>query len=110
MLAAAVGYWEASGWDFGVVLDSIIDQPDMQQVADTIRQGRLLQRDMSGVFKQCARSGVDVRAMLRQEIVEELEKKFITVILLLFFCKLSLAPLIPSFVMSSAVSASFLVC
>lgn len=94
MLAAAAGYWQALGWDFGDVLDSMIDRPDMRLVVDIMRQGCLLQRDMPGLFKQCAGSGVDVRAMLRHEIVKDLEKKFITVILSLFFSTFPLTSLI----------------
>ena len=94
MLAAAAGYWQALGWDFGGVLDGMLDRPDMQLVADTLRQGRLLQPDMPGLFKQCAGSGVDVRAMLRQQIVKDLEKKFITVILPLFVGTFPLTSLI----------------
>ena len=84
MVLAGDGFYQAMRWDFTDVMDAMVNRPDLTPLLVPAAVKEYVEsKNTPELFERLARLGVDVRALLRQEIVKDVERKFMTVMCLL---------------------------
>ena len=80
MVLRANGYYEAVRWDFTDVMDAMLNRPDLKALlVPAASKENVESMNTPELLERLAKQGVDIKALLRQEIVKDMERRFMTV-------------------------------